>query len=90
MIIYSPGPEDEGVCQCVVANSEGVVFSRVSKVRMLARRSRARALDTSKVNIVPEDRLTIIQPVSINGRLGVPTNDNVFVVMPKTVEELDE
>ena len=90
LIIYSPGPEDEGVYQCVVSNSEGVVFSRVSKVRMLARRSRARALDTSKVNIVPEDRVTIIQPVSINGRLGVPVKENVFVVMPKTVEELDE
>lgn len=90
MLIYNPGPEDEGVYQCVVSNSEGVVFSRVSKVRMLARRSRARALDTSKVNIVPEDRVTIIQPVSINGRLEVPVKENVFVVMPKTVEELDE
>ena len=38
--------------QCVVSNSEGVVFSRVSKVKMLARRSRARALDTTKVNII--------------------------------------
>ena len=57
---------------------------------MLARRSRARALDTSKVNIVSEDRVTIIQPVSINGRLEVPVKENVFVVMPKTVEELDE
>lgn len=90
LIIYSPGSEDEGVYQCVVSNSEGVVFSRVAKVRMIARRSRARALDTNKVNIIPEDRVTIIQPVSINGRLEVPVKENVFVVMPKTVEELDE
>ena len=90
LIIYSPGSEDEGVYQCVVSNSEGVVFSRVAKVRMLARRSRARALDTTKVNIIPEDRVTIIQPVSINGRLEVPVKENVFVVMPKTVEELEE
>ena len=33
LLIYSPGAEDEGVYQCVVSNSEGVVFSRVSKVR---------------------------------------------------------
>ena len=90
LIIYSPGSDDEGVYQCVVSNSEGVVFSRVAKVRMLARRSRARALDTTKVNIIPEDRVTIIQPVSINGRLEVPVKENVFVVMPKTVEELEE
>lgn len=54
IIIYSPDEEDEGVYQCVVSNSEGVVFSRVSKVKMLSPRliapkTRARALDTDKV-----------------------------------------
>ena len=75
--------------QCVVSNSEGVVFSRVSKVKMLARRSRARALDTSKVNIIPEDKVTIYLPVSTNGRLEAPEQESVFVVMPKTLEDLE-
>jgi len=33
IIIYNAGPADEGLYQCVASNSEGVVFSRVSKVR---------------------------------------------------------
>ena len=32
IIIYNAGPADEGLYQCVASNSEGVVFSRVSKV----------------------------------------------------------
>ena len=39
---------------------------------------------------VQSEAVTIIQPVSINGRLEAPVKENVFVVMPKTVEELDE
>jgi len=33
IIIYNAGPADEGLYQCVASNTEGVVFSRVSKVR---------------------------------------------------------
>ena len=32
IIIYNAGPADEGLYQCVASNTEGVVFSRVSKV----------------------------------------------------------
>ena len=35
IIIYNAGPADEGLYQCVASNSEGVVFSRVSKVTSL-------------------------------------------------------
>ena len=33
IIIFSAGLEDEGLYQCSASNSEGVVFSKVSKVR---------------------------------------------------------
>ena len=40
IIIYQPGKEDEGLYQCMAANSEGVVFSRVVKVRMRKRQGK--------------------------------------------------
>ena len=54
IIIYQPGEGDEGLYQCMAANSEGVVFSRVVKVRMRKSQGntkRGRALNNPSISV---------------------------------------
>jgi len=86
LIIYNPEEDDEGVYQCVVSNSEGVVFSRVTKVKML--RPRARSLVTDSVRLVDSDEVTVYLPVSNNGKFNEDEEaENVFLVMPASDSE---
>ena len=88
LIIYNPEEDDEGVYQCVVSNSEGVVFSRVTKVKML--RPRARALVTED-RLVDSDKVTVYLPVSNNGKFNEDEEaENVFLVMPASASEADQ
>ena len=73
----------------MVSNSEGVVFSRVTKVKML--RPRARALVTDTVSLVDSDKVTVYLPVSNNGKFNEDEEaENVFLVMPSSASDSDQ
>ena len=80
IIIFKPEEEDEGVYQCVVSNSEGVVFSQVSKVKMLSSRMLLAPRSNRKLDT---DKVTVYLPVNNNGQFDEEESpDNVFIVMP--------
>jgi len=79
IIIYSAGPSDEGLYQCVASNSEGVVFSRVSKVRQRKYQSRVRSSAGRALNT----GLWVVQPQQL---LAEPVDErNLQVVMGEPV-----
>ena len=70
IIIYQPGKEDEGLYQCMAANSEGVVFSRVVKVRM-----RKRQGNTKRGRSLNNPSISVYLPWQANDQLDVSDSD---------------
>ena len=77
IIIYQPSKEDEGLYQCVASNSEGVVFSRVVKVR----KSKPRKSHTSKRGrALNSGNVSVYLPLDANGQSGINDKD-LYLVM---------
>jgi len=88
IIIYSAGPEDEGLYQCVASNSEGVVFSKVSKVRQRKSQSRSRGRESSSRSLAgpPSPSLSgvwVVQPQP--EFLEAVSDEKLMVVMSESV-----
>lgn len=70
IIIYHPSTTDEGLYQCVASNSEGVVFSKVVKVR----ERKTRRADTAKRGrALNNEGVSVYLPLQDSEELG--TND---------------
>ena len=87
-MIFNPDSQDEGLYQCVVSNSEGVVFSPVVKVKMISVKPRSRSRAKSARGL-KSDEVAVYLPVNNNGKFG--EEQDVFLVLPASVtSELEE
>ena len=78
-MIFNPDSEDEGLYQCVVSNSEGVVFSPVVKVKMISLAPRSRSRAGSERGLKSDD-VAVYLPVNNNGQFR--EEQDIFLVLP--------